>query len=419
VTSHPRRSHPLRRVHLVSEHASPLAVLGGVDAGGQNVHVAELANGLAQRGAQVVVHTRRDDPALPRRVRLAPGVDVDHVDAGPAAPIPKDELLPYMPEFARDLARVWRAESPQVVFSHFWMSGLAALQAAASLGIPVAHTYHALGVVKRRQQGEHDTSPRVRVELETRIGQCADRVIATSADERDELAALGVDPAHVHVIPCGVDLRRFTPHGPRAPRDPQRPRVLVLSRLVERKGIGNVIEAIAQLRGVDLLIAGGPPAALVDDDVEACRFNALARRLGVDDRVELLGGVAREHVPALIRSADVVVCCPWYEPFGIVAVEAMACGVPVVASRVGGLAETVVDGITGLHVPARAPHRIAGALATLLADRALRHRLGEAGARRAQRYGWPRIAAKTYDVLAELADTPRRVSRRRMVNVRS
>jgi glycosyltransferase involved in cell wall biosynthesis len=195
--------------------------------------------------------------------------------------------------------------------------------------------------------------------------------------------------------------------------------VLVLSRLVERKGIGNVIEAVAQLPGVELLIAGGPPAALVDDDVEACRFAALARGLGVDDRVELLGGVERERVPALIRSADVVVCCPWYEPFGIVAVEAMACGVPVVASDVGGLAETVTDGVTGLRVPARAPHRIAAALATLLASAGFRRRLGDAGARRAQRYGWRRVAGETYDALAELVCTPSYVAVRRAANARS
>src|SRR3954468_2477469 len=132
------------RIALVSEHASPLATLGGVDAGGQNVHVAALARGLARRGAQVVVHTRRDDPDLPRRVALCPGVEVDHVDAGPAAAVPTDELLPHMDAFAAELERAWRPDRPDVVHSHFWMSGLATLQAAERLGIPVAHTFHAL-----------------------------------------------------------------------------------------------------------------------------------------------------------------------------------------------------------------------------------------------------------------------------------
>src|SRR4051812_431824 len=175
------------RIALVSEHASPLATLGGVDAGGQNVHVAALARGLARRGAQVVVHTRRDDPALPRRVQLCPGVTVDHVDAGPAAVLPKDELLPYMDEFARELERRWRERRPDVVHSHFWMSGLAALQAAAALDLRVVHTFHTLGVVKRRYQGDADTSPPRRLELEREIVARCDRIIATCTDEAFEL----------------------------------------------------------------------------------------------------------------------------------------------------------------------------------------------------------------------------------------
>lgn len=402
------RGSRLRRVYMISEHASPLAVLGGVDAGGQNVHVASLATELARLGVEVVVHTRRDDPALPRRVSLAPGVVVDHVDAGPATPVPKDDLLPYMGDFALDVARVMRADPPDVVFSHFWMSGIAAIEAARPLGIPVAHTFHALGVVKKRNQGPHDTSPESRIELERRVACAADCVIATSADEVRELRAMGVRDDRMSIVPCGVDLSHFSSHGPiDLPRN-GRPRVLALSRLVERKGIGNVIEAIAMLPGVELVIAGGPPAPLVDDDPEAARFAALARELGVDDRVEIVGGVAREHVPALMRSADVVACCPWYEPFGMVAVEAMACGVPVAASKVGGLAETVIDGVTGVHVPPRAPDRIASSLATLLTDDRLRTAMGRAGVRRARRYGWPRIATETYDVLARLAAAPAR-----------
>src|SRR3954471_22032401 len=157
------------RIALVSEHASPLADLGGADARGQNVHVAALARALARRGAEVVVHTRRDDPDLPRRVPLCDGVTVDHVDAGPPKCVPKDELLPHMGAFARELERCWRDDRPDLVHSHFWMSALAALDAAAPLGIPVVHTFHALGVVKRRYQGDADTSPPQRLELEREI----------------------------------------------------------------------------------------------------------------------------------------------------------------------------------------------------------------------------------------------------------
>src|SRR3954463_11045691 len=157
------------RIAMVSEHASPLAVLGGVDAGGQNVHVAALATALGRLGDEGVVHTRRADPALPRRVALAPGVEVDHVDAGPPTEVPKDELLPHMAAFAEELREQWLADPPDVIHAHFWMSAVAALDAAGE--IPVVHTFHALGTVKRRHQGRRDTSPPGRIAHETRIAR--------------------------------------------------------------------------------------------------------------------------------------------------------------------------------------------------------------------------------------------------------
>jgi glycosyltransferase involved in cell wall biosynthesis len=399
------------KINMVSEHASPLALLGGVDAGGQNVHVSELAQALARLGAEVVVHTRRDDPALPRRVTLAPNVTVDHVDAGPAIPLPKDALLPHMRAFARDLVREWCTDPPDVVHSHFWMSGLAALDARAEVGVPVAHTYHALGIVKRRHQGAADSSPAERILAEARIAREASQIVATSADEASELVHMGASPDRITVVPCGVDLDHFRPTGPTEPRG-SRPRVLVLGRLVERKGIGNVLTALTMLPDVELVVAGGPPRDRLADDVDARRLQKLAHELGVASRVEFRGAVDRADVPALLRSADVVACCPWYEPFGIVAVEAMACGRPVVASAVGGLAESVVDGRTGLLVPPRQPNRIADALDRLLRDDGLRTRLGRAGARRSRRYGWDAIAAETLAVAEQICRcaTPRTVA---------
>src|SRR5690625_4612241 len=186
------------RIAMVSEHASPLAALGGEDAGGQNVHVAALATALARRGHDVAVYTRRDDPDLPEQVEMLPGVRVVHVPAGPAEVIPKDELLPYMPEFGQWLARRWAGRNrPDVVHTHFWMSGLAALEARKLVPVPLVHTYHALGTVKRRHQGEKDTSPAERIAIETRIGTEADLVIATCSDEVRELAAMGIDPSRV------------------------------------------------------------------------------------------------------------------------------------------------------------------------------------------------------------------------------
>ena len=202
------------RIAMVSEHASPLAVLGGADAGGQNVHVAALSAALARLGAEVVVHTRRDHPDLAPRVATAPGVTVEHVDAGPAEPIPKDDLLPHMDEFADRLRGLFRDDPPDVVHGHFWMSGRAALAAARPLGIPVVQTFHALGVVKRRHQGARDTSPPTRLRGEATVAREADRIVATCSDEVFELVRMGADLRRVTVVPCGVDLELFRPDGP-------------------------------------------------------------------------------------------------------------------------------------------------------------------------------------------------------------
>jgi glycosyltransferase involved in cell wall biosynthesis/phosphoheptose isomerase len=392
------------RIAMVSEHASPLAALGGADAGGQNVHVAALARAVARRGAEVVVHTRRDDPDLPARVEMAPGVIVHHVDAGPPRPVPKDALLEYMPAFGAELARAWSATVPDVVHAHFWMSGHAALLAAREVSVPVVQTFHALGVVKRRYQGDKDTSPPERFGIERDIVRRVDEIVATCTDEVFELLRLGASRHKLTVVPCGVDLDRFRPDGPVEPRRPGVRRLLCVGRMVERKGIGNVIEALAALPDTELVVAGGPPRSELAADAEAQRLLAVARQCGVAERVDLRGRVDRTELPALLRSADVVVCAPWYEPFGIVPLEAMACGVPVVASAVGGMIDTIVDGVTGLHVSPRDPERLASALRPLLDDPAYRTVLGRAGVRRARRlYDWGRVATATLDVYARHA----------------
>jgi glycosyltransferase involved in cell wall biosynthesis len=395
------------RISLVSEHANPLAALGGADAGGQNVHVAALAAGLARRGHEVVVHTRRDSVSAPERLATPDGYVVHHVAAGPPTDIPKDELLPHMTEFGRRLRATWAQLPPDVVHAHFWMSGLASLDAVRGTGIPLLQTFHALGSVKRRHQGRLDTSPAARVGVEQRLCREVDRVIATCRDEVDELGELGLPPYRADVIPCGVDTELFCP-GPaqQVQATSGRHRLVVVGRLVTRKGVGNVIEALARLlrhdHDVELLIAGGPSGGTLDVDPEIQRLRTLADRLCIGDRVVFLGGVARTEVPELMRSADVVVTVPWYEPFGIVPLEAMACGRPIVGSAVGGLLDTIVPGTTGELVPPRDPRTLAKVLHRLLDDPERRAGYGRAGRERAVAlYDWGCVVARTEAVYEE------------------
>ena len=212
---------------------------------------------------------------------------------------------------------------------------------------------------------------------------------------------MGADRRRISVVPCGVDLDRFTPDGPAERAD--RPRLLAACRLVERKGLADAVTALADVPDVELHVAGGPDASALERDPEAQRLRALADRLGVTTRLVLRGRVGRDEMPLLLRSADAVVCVPWYEPFGIVPLEAMACGVPVVATAVGGQIDSVVHGVTGVHVPPRAPHALAGALRDLLSDADRRAAYGKAAAERARgRYGFERIARSTRQVYAEL-----------------
>jgi glycosyltransferase involved in cell wall biosynthesis len=392
------------RIDMVSEHASPLAALGGVDAGGQNVHVLELSSALGATGNEVTVWTRRDDPTMPDTVPVRPGVVVRHVDAGPAAPVPKDELVPYLPAFTDALRAAWAAQRPDIVHGHFWMSGMVALAAAEPLDVPVVQTFHALGSVKKRHQGADDTSPAGRIAVERVVARSVDRVLATCTDEVFELARMGAPRRRITVVPCGVDTAAFVPDGPVLPRN-GRPRLVVLGRLVRRKGIDEVIHALRRVPEAELLVAGGPPADAMDDDPNARRLRARAAEAGVADRVRLVGPVARADVPALLRSADAVVCVPWYEPFGIVPLEAMACGRPVVATAVGGMIDTVVDGVTGMLVPPRRPDRLAAALRKLLNSPTRALAFGIAGRDRVlARYSWDRVAIATAAAYREVID---------------
>jgi glycosyltransferase involved in cell wall biosynthesis len=216
------------------------------------------------------------------------------------------------------------------------------------------------------------------------------------------------------VVPCGVDVDRFAPHGPTAFRSGRR-RIVAVGRFVPRKGFDTVIEALTTVPSAELVIAGGPRPTELDTVPEICRLRKLAADLGVADRVALLGSIAREDMPALLRSADVVTCTPWYEPFGIVALEAMACGAPVVASAVGGMLDTVVHDVTGLLIPPRDPRACANAVNAILRDRRVASGFGAAGRQRAcSRYSWDRIATdmlRVYDRLLPVTAPARSTAR--------
>ena len=389
------------RIALISEHASPLSALGGVDAGGQNAHVAELAATLVRQDHEVRVYTRRERPDQPPVVAVD-GFEVVHVPAGPPVVLPKDDLLPHMGDFAEWLAADWRERwLPDVAHAHFWMSGLAAVTAGRACDVPVVLTYHALGSVKRRHQGAADTSPAHRIAYERQLGRVVDRVVVQCRDEVRELIRLGVPRSRMALVPSGVNTDRFRPDGPAEPRDPGVPRILTVGRLVERKGYEDLIHALPAVPAAELVVVGGPPDGSIGDHPYARRLRGLADRCRVGDRVRLVGGVAAADMPRWYRSADLLAAAPWYEPFGLTPLEAMACGVPVVGTAVGGLTDTVVGGITGDLVPARDPRALGSALRRLVADDVRRFAYSAAAVDRASHsYTWRRVGIQLAAVYA-------------------
>jgi D-inositol-3-phosphate glycosyltransferase len=382
------------RIAMISEHASPLGL------GGQRSHVADLSTALAELGHDVRVYTRRDDPSLPAVVPMAERVTVVHVPAGPPRKVPADLLLPHMGDFAHWLGEHWRDSDwmPTVAHAHFWTSGLAAVTAARQVGIPVVQSFHELAEVERNAGGPS------RAGYERALGRAVDRVVVQSQDEVRGLVRIGVPRTQLTVVPAGVDSDRFTPDGPAAERDPDRPRILSVGRLVERKGFGDVIQAMRYVPGAECVVVGGPPADQLPADPQAKRLRALAEQFKVADRVRLVGGVPARDMPHWYRSADLLVAAPWHEQFELAPLEAMACGVPVVGTTVGGLTDTVVDGLTGDLVPARDPRALGGALRRLVNDKVRRFAYGTAALDRArQAYSWKRVAAQVGSVYQTVA----------------
>ena len=408
------------KIALVSEHASPLALAGGVDSGGQNIYVAHVARQLHRAGHQVDVFTRRDRALLPA-VSDMDGVRVIHVPAGPPTQLPKEQLLPFMPAFADFLVGFCRGERTpyDVIHANFFMSGLAGLQAKATLGIPLVTTFHALGKVRRIHQGADDGFPDARFAIEDQLVRESDAIIAECPQDAQDLREhYDSDPARVEIVPCGFDTAEFGPTDRAAaraalgwPRD--RFAVLPLGRLVPRKGIDTVVRALARLRetaGVDahLYVVGGN-ADLPNEIAtpEIARLRGVAAGCGVSEHVTFVGRRGRSQLREFYGAADVFVTTPWYEPFGITPIEAMACARPVIGADVGGIRYTVVDGKTGFLVPPRDPDALAERLARIAHDPALGQRMGEAGLERVHAsFTWTRVARMLEEVYRRVARAP-------------
>jgi D-inositol-3-phosphate glycosyltransferase len=367
-----------KRIAFISEHASPLAVLGGVDAGGQNVYVGQLARHLVQIGYDVDVFTRRDSEALPEVAEWVDGVRIVNVPAGPAKPVAKERLLPWMDAFAAHVVRFCRRqEDPyDLVHANFWMSGLVACEVKRELGIPFVVTFHALGRVRRAHQGDADAFPDERFAIEERVIRECDQIVAECPQEEEDLIRYyNADPAKITMIPAGFDPREFSPMSKDLARaaiglPPKEWTVLHVGRMVPRKGVDNTIRGFARMAartGVDgrLVIVGGDPGVAERDSLELARLGAVAEDEGVADRVVFAGPIGRDRLKYFYGAADVFVTTPSYEPFGITPLEAMACGTPVVGSNVGGIKFTVRDGECGYLVAPNQPDMLAERLAHL------------------------------------------------------
>jgi D-inositol-3-phosphate glycosyltransferase len=424
-----------KRVAMISEHASPLAVPGGVDSGGQNVYVGQLARHLAATGWEVDVFTRRDSPALPPVGEWVPGVRIVHVAAGPAARVPKEELLPLMGEFTANARRLigGRSVGYDLVHANFWLSGLVAAELKRALGLPFVVTFHALGRVRRRYQGEADRFPDARFQIEDRVVAEADHIVAECPQEAEDLVGLyQADPARITIIPAGFDPTELWPISKALARvtlglPPDEPVILQLGRLVPRKGVDCAVRSLGRLRrdhgiAAHLLVVGGESS---DPDPELTpeigRLGAIAAAEGVADAVVFVGRRGREVLKYYYSAADVFVTTPWYEPFGITPVEAMACGTPVVGASVGGIKFTVRDGETGYLVPPDDPAAVAERVAHLYRNPRVMELCRRQAIRRANDlFTWARVAgsmAALYEEVALARDPARRAQVARLTLV--
>jgi glycosyltransferase involved in cell wall biosynthesis len=396
------------KIALVAQNATLYPrVSSGPDS--DDIGLSELTGKLARQGHQVTIYAQKNLPDVPDQAELHDGVRVEHINAGPvpqAAPAGEQgdaDLLERVPAFSGPLRSRWQSERPDVVHAMRWTSGLAALAAARDLAIPVVQEFNSLGVTERRVAGRRDGvradgASAARIRLEPAIGRSATAVVATNSAEVADLASLGVHRSSIRIVPWGVNTDLFTPEGPIAKRN-GRPRLLTAADLRERQPLETLLRALTRVPGAELLVVGGPEKAELARDDAYVKLAKFAAALGISDRVIFTGKVEYTSMPALLRSADLVVSTCQYEPSGTTSVQAMACGIPVVAPPVGGHMDAVVDGTTGILIPPGRPALLAQRIRQLLAHPMLIEAYGAAASDRVRsRYSWDRIAGETIAV---------------------
>jgi len=408
------------RVAMLSYHTCPLATLGGKDTGGMNVYVRELTRQLGQMGIHVDVFTRSQDDHVPHVLHeLGYGNRVVHIPAGPEIPLGKREMSEYIPQFVEGI-KAFACEKGityDIIHSHYWMSGLAAA-ALSDLwgGTPIIHMFHTLGEMKNRiARSAAEREGEYRINGERQVLGRVDRITVATLAELTQLRFLyKADPNKMVIIPPGVDVGHFYP----IPSDeaksfiglhPEDRMILFVGRIEPLKGVDTLLEAMACVQldevnhPVHLAIIGGDPSASPEDmTAEMARLQRLCDDLGLDKSVVFLGKREQDKLPYYYSAAEVLVMPSHYESFGMVALEAMACGTPVIASEVGGLAYLVRDGETGFTIPAEEPETLCEKLSWLLNDKALHQKMSGQAAEYAQDYAWEKIAKQIVNLYEEL-----------------
>jgi glycosyltransferase involved in cell wall biosynthesis len=383
------------KIALVAQHTTSLA---------EDARLRELSRSLAGKGHRVTVYARKDGAALPAKADLDPGVQIELIGAGGTHASDESQLLAQVPAFSQPLHEQWRHERPDVVHALRWTSGLAALAAARDLRIPVVQSFDSLGVAERRHHVLPVSVGTERIRLEPAIGRSVNAVVAGSSDEESDLTRLGVPRRSIKVVPCGVDTDEFSPEGPVAGRS-GRPRLVTVADLNEHDELSTLLQALSKVPGAELVVAGGPPRAKLRGDMAYRRLAKVAESLDVTGRVLFAGEVGRSALPPLLRSADLLVNVSGYDPTGMLSVQAMACGTPVIATAGGGQVDAVVDGTTGILVPPGRPTLLAQRIRQLLAHPMLLEAFSVAAADRARsRYSWDRIAHETLAVYDTAVD---------------